>query len=77
MPYKFKVGDKVRIKVLESYHWGNSKKEMVDAIRKRTVCTVHYVSGGVDIRLEEVDNWSIHEDDIEFAQRKPTIIIME
>lgn len=76
MPNKFKVGDKVRIKVLDNYRWGTGYARMKEAIQSRTVCTVAQVVRGVDVRLEEVHNWSIHEDEIE-SYRKPIVIITE
>ena len=76
MPNKFKVGDKVRIKILDGYRRGSSFAKMKEAIQSRTVCTVTQVISGEDVRLNEVHNWSIHEDELELY-RKPIVIITE
>lgn len=78
MANKFKPGDRIRIRVLDRYVWGDSNFKMQEIKHNRTICTVsekYYPNG---VYLEEIgEYWVIHQDEIEPATIKPTIIIME
>lgn len=73
----FKPGDKVRVKVLDRYKWGSGLAEMREAIDNRTVLEVGALRGYKDVQIKGWPSWSLFHEELEFATRKPTIIIIE